>query len=353
MPNRIGGIGWSSRVLAVVLALPVLADGVTHYVDNQIGRDVFSGRTPVYAGHNEGPFRTLQRALDLVLPGDSIVLMPTGQPYREQATLDGRRGGLPNFPILIEGNGQELVGLEPIASERWEYLQQGVYRLDGMSWPVGPLWLDGAPSRRRVLPANASPTALANQENAWLEGALFLRLPKSVDPRRMRIEESRRRGGLILHRASHVIVRRLKLTSFAVDAAQVHGPAHHVRFDECLFQGSERAGLTAMTNVDLEINRCQFRDNRGQGLRIENFSEARGDQVDIVGSPEERFVDDTSKADWIKRESLQLDWAPTIERPLYRPGTSPELPTPAAPPPTRAAGPTKLSQPPIPPLPNP
>src|SRR5262249_20381053 len=99
------------------------------YVNNATGNDLADGRSAIATSKTSGPVKTIQRALRLAHQGDHIDIANTGHPYRETASLVGRRNsGLSNDPLILSGNGATLDGTQPIASTAWEHVRGELFR---------------------------------------------------------------------------------------------------------------------------------------------------------------------------------------------------------------------------------
>lgn len=104
---------WPRSILAGLGALLIIetADAATLQVDRR-------GQTP-------GAYTTLAAAAAAVQAGDTIELVAGSGPYRE--TLEVRRLGTKDAPIIVEGNGELVTGFNPfqftlnLASLQWEY----------------------------------------------------------------------------------------------------------------------------------------------------------------------------------------------------------------------------------------
>ena len=71
----------------------------------------------------------LTRALDVARKGDRIILVNTGEPYRESVTLQGgRHSGYPDAPFEIVGNGAVLDGVQPVPVDAWTIVEGNLFR---------------------------------------------------------------------------------------------------------------------------------------------------------------------------------------------------------------------------------
>lgn len=272
------GFRWFGEIVAIWLICQLqteqcLAD--TFYVNNRTGNDGNSGRSTSFEIQGGGPKRTVQEAFRGALPGDTIILLPTEEPYQEEIALTGAHtGGLPDLPITIEGNGVLLDGSNVIQAEWWRPLGEGHYLLDDFSTGLRDLFIEG--TRIPVFRAGWT-TPLPQLEPGaarYWRGTILLRTADRAAPGD-RVAVSQRRCGVFIDRAARVIVRDLRIQGFWIDGAQVRGPAANVRFEDCHFSGNGRSGAAVCNNALAEFDNCAFDDNGQAGIRVTDFSKAR------------------------------------------------------------------------------
>lgn len=88
------------------------------YVNNVAGDDGADGRRA------EAAFRTIAKAVEMVTPGDTIHLTPTGTVYRE-SLLFHDKGGTPEARITVDGHGAWLTGADPCDAAGWQAYAAG------------------------------------------------------------------------------------------------------------------------------------------------------------------------------------------------------------------------------------
>lgn len=171
------------RILALLLVVAVgsAAQAKDLHVDNVAGDDLWNGQAAVRAD-NDGPTKTIAKALRMAGPGDRIVLTKTAAPYQESVSLVGsRHSGTPTRPFVFEGNGAILSGLAPVPDEVWEPFQGDIFRFRTQRPHDQQVYWQGKPLRRVLDPAQIERRELAPLE--WLidEGHVFFR----VEPERL------------------------------------------------------------------------------------------------------------------------------------------------------------------------
>lgn len=282
------------------------------YVDNRAGDDRAGGSSSVNGTNEQGPNGSIQTALRRVVPSGMILLLPSGYPIREEVVIDGRAvRGYPWRPLVIEGNGQEWSGTAPTP------LPASIKPPVDISWLQAPITLserleDGVPFGSLVtslipmptpflagsmLPfttkcgstnSTTSNTTLGGWYPAigWNERAAQTS-PFAFD-RELReyvLSTHRLRYALVIHRASHVLVRNVRFIGFSLDAVQVRGPVEGVVFENCSFDGCGRYGLTALTNAHVELRNCSFENNGKAAVLNGNFSDIRTASCKMQSKP--------------------------------------------------------------------
>ncbi|OGV69389.1 MAG: hypothetical protein A2283_22285 [Lentisphaerae bacterium RIFOXYA12_FULL_48_11] len=153
----------------LLLCFIFLSSGVTAepdsgrvlYVNNITGNDIFDGLKPAPANDGKtGPFATIGKAFASVCTSDRIEISNTGKPYKGGNTLVAA-GGTAEKPLVINGNGALISGLDLIPREKWATARNGIVATD--FWPMSNMlksyepiqhwigspqiwWLDGKPA---------------------------------------------------------------------------------------------------------------------------------------------------------------------------------------------------------------
>jgi hypothetical protein len=259
------------------------------YVDNKSGEDRCDGSSLMLEPNDVGPVRTLQKAMRLAKPGDRIIVIPTGDPLREEVLVDGRRqlGGDASYPIVVEGNGVELLGAVPMDNLAARPLGGGVYRLESVHGSThGKDWLfvDGrrAPTGGKELePGHAAVV------DGWFEFR--------IDPKKTiwdyAFAESRLKCGISIVRSNYWTIRNLTIRGYRLDGAQVHGPVEGVRFEHCRFIDNGRAGVAVYTNAGVAIVDSVAEGNACAGFVGRNLTHASLERFRITGSPKASDAD--------------------------------------------------------------
>lgn len=297
----LSGIGSISRLSA---ATPI-------YVDNRAGSDSYNGRTPSHQGPSLGPVRSIQTALRRVSPGGTIILLPTNAPYTEDFTINKTLGS-PRYPLVIEGNGVEFVGFQPINVEAWQHEQSGTYRLIDPN-PLAVLIYSQGNLLTPSLSGD-SPDRPSLEEGEWTQwkGTVYFRpgLKQSIDS--YELSKTVRPAAIVVDRASNVVLRNFRIRGYGLDAIQVRGPAKGVRIEGCEIAQTVRAGVAAFTNVDLEVKGCRIAATGTSGVIVDNYVRLGLESVTIEESPERVVAGNTSTVDDRGGEALPIAKGPFI-----------------------------------------
>jgi hypothetical protein len=221
-----------------------LRDG-TLYVSPQ-GADWNLGATPQTA------VRTLQRASEMVQPGEQVVLLPGVY----AGNLRVRRGGEPGRPIVFRALQPGTVTITDAAPPGWDRLLQWKDEGEGIHsavppWPVYYLRQGDMAMFHVSLGGLDNLRKLTRKPGAWPAFAydreahrLYVYLPRGLHPSV---------AGLVVHRAipsprEWGILR----------AANVWVEAPHVGFEGLRFEMGVGASLILWRTHDLRVSQCSF-----------------------------------------------------------------------------------------------
>lgn len=278
------------RWLTVLLLAGIVssAQAVDIYVHNELGSDANLGTATSSLGIGDGPVRTIAAALRRVPNGGRVILLPTSTPYRESIVINGAAvRGFPNEPLIIEGNGVELLGDVPVDPLQWKYTRLGVYQLNRPATTHGMLFANGNPLAVADPFIGGGIPPVAPEHFLLHRGAYYFHVPEGKRLTDYQLSESAAGCGALIYRSSNVIVRNLKLRGFKIDAVQVRGPAEGIRIQNCLLANSGRAAVSAYTLSDVELENCFLTGNVEYGALAENSSQVYLKSCEVSGSRKE------------------------------------------------------------------
>ncbi|EIQ01354.1 lysophospholipase L1-like esterase [Opitutaceae bacterium TAV1] len=231
--TAIAGDGAGSPPTPEPARTPIAGTGRVLHVSRQTGDTAVAGAA---SGSVDAPFASIQAALDLAGPGDTVRVHPGI--YHEYVTF--RRSGTPDHPVTLEGEPGAILDGSRSGPQPWEPapdIAPGVYRL-AVSEPVFTVTLDDKvivmlresmtrPGKAPMGEIWEWPRLLANGvgESGWNGGVgalaiylpehrqLLLRVRGDKDPRTLALTLSSRdkNDALVkIDNASHCIVRGLE-----------------------------------------------------------------------------------------------------------------------------------------------
>ena len=143
-------------------------------------------------GFASAPFKSIQQAANLADAGDSIFLMPTKEPYR-QPQVSFRKSGTANMPIVLDGRGAILSGLQVSMPEQWKELGGGMYSTRFVTdVPIDATWyekfnlvfFDQKPGLKSVSKDKIEPYGyFLSIESTANENNFFIKLPNGKTPK--------------------------------------------------------------------------------------------------------------------------------------------------------------------------
>jgi len=256
------------------------------YVDNINGLDSCDGSTDTKGAGSVGPVASLERANALLKPGARLILCNTGTPYRGSINLT-RKGGTPTAPLVVEGNGATIEGLQETKPAQWERVSEDIVFIKWEA-PWGFFVVaDGATPKWGKSATELQPGESFGDYN---QHRGYFRLPagRSIDQVKLEIATGGFGSGVLIYDASHIVVRNLRCQYFWNDGFNYGGESEDIRFEsiEACYNGDEGAsshGNVSACIVDAKLHhndngvadtgfsrttyyRLQAHDNRQMGV---------------------------------------------------------------------------------------
>lgn len=249
--------------MSALVALLLLGDV---YVDHASGDDANDGRSATSA------FRSFQRAVAALKPGDVLHLAKTAEPYRERLVLEVEG-------VTVEGGGATISGLDPVDPALWKEREPGllVARLQPAR-PQAQIHVDGEPMEYESTLEEIEPG-----RQVWGRHDVHLMLPEGKRWPGPAIALLARVEGVVI-RAPKVVVKNLTIEQIGGSGVRVSGAASAVRLE------------------NVEVRLCRWGDSAGLHLTDEA-------QVAMSGG---RLSGNASGAVALRRASLSMSGV-TIE----------------------------------------
>ncbi len=252
----------------LIIASPAVAED--YFVDPERGDDRANGSKAL-------PVGTLARGLKLVGAGDTLHLASTKIPYRETLEIRNRSGKL-GLPIIIDGHGATLSGVDSVDPREWQAIGRGLYSNSAISQKekLNPFKIDrvffriggsiqkmGRVSKGPQTPLKKPSQLKAGEWTYVAEGDTFY---LKIDPEQ-RLESSglefptRDSGVRISGKCTDLIIRNLKVKHFWNDGFNIHDDCRRLRFEniEAIENGDD--GFSAHETCQVEVNGLTARRN--------------------------------------------------------------------------------------------
>lgn len=259
-------------LLAIGLGLPAAA-ARDIYVNNAGGDDHYTGDQPRAVAGENGPVRTIARALRLAQSGDRIVLADTRQPYRESISVVGaRHSGDALRPMTIEGNGAVLDGSVAVGAEQWEFYRDNRFRFRPPQMGACLLLIDGrigAPVASA--PGAEVPPKLEPRQWCSHQGYIYFGVEQSKLPAAYAPAYTGMTAGITLYQVDRVVIKDLTVRGFRIDGIHAAAGARHVTLQGVTCVNNGRAGIAAAGASQVYLDSCQANANgKAQLLSLPN-----------------------------------------------------------------------------------
>lgn len=262
-------------------------EGRTIFVDSRSGHDSYDGTASEPLNAYVGPVRTLQRAMQLVDGGDTLVLVDNGTPYYGSMTFFGPRfSGTSGKPFQLLGNGAVISGTRPVDPSSWVELgndlwritprRKGWYQLVENGQAVPHAEWTGGQGRAADLPAGS-----------WgiYRGAVYYKGRAGDTPRLRNFELAVEQTGLTLLDVNHVIISDVTFRHFRIDGINAHDRCDSVRLVNVRCEENGRSGICVGGTSSIEVESSSMARNAKHSLLISELGEASVRQVEFDRPP--------------------------------------------------------------------
>lgn len=259
------------RVLITLLFLPMaFAYSEVIHVNNLTGDDRSDGS-------ESAPLRSIARALEIAGISAEIEIANTGIPYPGGNVLR-RGGGTPEQPMVIEGNGAVISGLEAIPVEQWMAVEPRIYSLP--FWPMSNLlkvsksplhwvgvptivWMDGEPGINCDSLETLRKTAGGYFWDKPNRIVLF-HLPEGKETPKLEIPTGKT-GLSVIGSVDYVEVRNLRSEYSWNDGFSTNGTGKNLVFRDCVAINNCGQGFSFHTHSGAIVEDCLIMRNASSG----------------------------------------------------------------------------------------
>lgn len=249
------------RSLLLSSLLPLAGAARTVFVDNRTGDDTGDGVSA------QTPVRSLQRAVALCGPGDTLRLAP-GEPYRESLAF-GAKGGTATASIVVEGQGAVLSGLRPLPAETWQDRGDGLFFLPNQTRQSAArpfLVRDGA-----MVPRRDKVAQVGVEESCWDTTGAHFRVAPGKTMADYQLAGTMLLAGVALTGGCYIEVRDLVCEHFANDGFNVHGSCQGLVFRNIVSRWNGDDGFSVHEDVGVVVLGGYFHHN-DYGIQDINIS---------------------------------------------------------------------------------
>lgn len=302
------------QLLILIFSVSGPAVGREIYVDNMRGNDAFLGFTQ-RAGSENGPVRTISRAVALASRGDTIILANNPEPYRESVLISGERAsGISGFPLRIEGNGATLDGSAEVPPNYWQPLgRQGIFfyrpkftayqNLFYRGKPVRRLDASGVESLEELTALDWSPMTWTlyrghvyfKPKDAGMIAASERYLPydgsETAKKRAYAVAAPALRHGISLFHVHNLVIRDLIVQGFQEDGIVASDAANQIQLENVTCRGNARCGIAVGTGCSVWLKDCVLGNNQTAQLLAEEAALVSIFTSELISYPAPGLVD--------------------------------------------------------------
>lgn len=274
------------------------------FVNNETGSDSASGQSVDKA------VKTLAKAVSLLLPGDTLHLAVTSQPYRETLRLGDNFGGVEGKPITIQGHGATITGSDPLRIDGWvEAGASGLYKSakflseleefdDGSKLMRVYFIFDGVMqhmgrSSKGAKPHFKSPQSLQPGEWTYVEAEKTFYLKVNGKLADAKIEAPYRRNGVTIRSPkvalTHVVISDLIACHVLNDGWNLHGTTQNVLLKNIAAFECGDDGISPHDTCEVEIDGYWGIGN-STGMANGNLSVTKARNVRLEGNLGHQFM---------------------------------------------------------------
>lgn len=258
------------------------------FVDNRNGDDRRNGRTPTSEGAASGPVRTIEKAIRLCSgEGDRVILINSGEPYREQIAVQGPRcSGTADQPFEIVGNGCVLDGRASLVGAAWEHHDGNIFRVQPKYMSFQQVFLGNTPAVRRYSIDGLVPD-LKPLEWCLLDGFIYFRVEQGLLPDSYDISCCGAKTGITLYNAHDVVISNLVVQGFHLDGLNAHDNVRRTDIVGVTSINNGRSGFSVGGASRVRIENCAAAGNGAAQVRTEGYSitQLNGGMYDAATAP--------------------------------------------------------------------
>lgn len=283
-----------SQVVILWAALSATAGARDVYVSNVAGDDRLKGSLPTAQGSDEGPCRSIGRALREAQAGDRIIVANTGIPYREALTVQAKRhSGTPEHPFQIIGNGATLDGSALVPEGTWRPVKGDLFRFAPPLKSYQQLFLSGKPAQRVPLDdSELRLPVLKPLEWCFFQRQIYFRVEKDRLPEQYELTYAAIPVGISLYEVRNVVIRDLVVQGFQLDGINARDGVFETTLRGVTCRGNARSGIAVAGASQVTLEECLLGNNGAAQLRAEGKSHTHVVNCDLLDNTAPAVVRD-------------------------------------------------------------
>ncbi len=272
MPTRLVQCVFVVWLAGFAIPGPCRADDL--HVNNVSGDDRFNGRPRALGSENAGAVRSITRALQLVKPGDRVIVEKTDIPYREEISVQGwRLSGNDRLPFQIISNGAILDGTAPVPVGGWEYVGRNVFRFQPELKSHQQLYLNDRPAERITAARSGELPDFQPLQWALRDGWIYFCVERGKSPSSYSLSCCVLQTGITLYEVERVVIAGLVIQGFQLDGVNAHDGVSGAVISRCKLRGNGRSGLSAGGTSRIKVEQSLLGSNVRAQVRSEGLAE--------------------------------------------------------------------------------
>lgn len=267
MQSSFRGFSLVFTFLAFAALSPVISAELE--VDNVRGNDL----QDIVNERGRTPYRSIQRAVQSAILGDTIRVRKTDQPYRECISINtNHQLGTLDFPLIIDGGGATLDGSQALSVIDWNAHGNDLFELNLRS--PGHVRILAAPDQ--PVPENLGSltdlTKLQPLQYARNSGAIFFRTRPGDVPQAYGLRVTKEQTGITLYDVSNLVIRNFTVTGYRLDGINCHDLVDNVLLENITAVDNGRSGISVGGASQITLQSSTLRGNGKAQLRAEGQS---------------------------------------------------------------------------------
>jgi len=262
------------------------------FVNNRTGSNEFDGTNSATQNSISGPVKSINRALELAEPGDTIMVANTGIPYYESLQLVGKRfSGVGNSTFKIMGNGSILSGARAIPRAGWREVKLHLWKVTPARKGHYQLVRNHAKVPETIVPRGSKsiPEIPVGNWCVW-QGSIYYHGDADDVPPQQRFAFASEQVGITLFAVRDVEIHDFQIRHFRLDGINAHDLAKNILIYNVNATQNGRSGISVNGTSQVAIQNCSLLENRKEALLLSELGYA-----ELLDTEMPALADETAK----------------------------------------------------------